>query len=78
MTIEPQIGVVNITEDSFSDGGRYVSCEAATRYAFELVDAGADVVELGPASTHPSAQSVPLRKRSGEWRALCRRCRNIG
>jgi dihydropteroate synthase len=56
---EPQIiGVVNITEDSFSDGGRYLCCADATRYALELVDAGADVIELGPASTHPSAQSV--------------------
>lgn len=59
MAPEPQIiGVVNITEDSFSDGGRYLRCEDATRYALELVDAGADVIELGPASTHPSATSV--------------------
>lgn len=59
MATEPQIiGVVNITEDSFSDGGRYLYCEDATRYALELVDAGADVIELGPASTHPSAKSV--------------------
>jgi dihydropteroate synthase type 2 len=55
----PQIiGVVNITEDSFSDGGRYLCREDATRYALELVDAGADVIELGPASTHASAKPV--------------------
>lgn len=59
MATEPQIiGVVNITEDSFSDGGRYLCCEDATRYALELVEAGADVIEIGPASTHPSATSV--------------------
>jgi dihydropteroate synthase type 2 len=56
---EPRIiGVVNVTEDSFSDGGRYLRCEDATRHALELVDAGADVVELGPASTHPDAEPV--------------------
>jgi dihydropteroate synthase len=78
VTIEPQIiGVVNITEDSFSDGGRYLSREEATRYAFELVDAGADVIELGPASTHPSAQSVSasqeIRRVAGVVPALQKR-----
>ncbi len=52
------IGVVNLTEDSFSDGGRYLEPGAALRHAHTLVDEGADVIELGPSSTHPDARPV--------------------
>lgn len=55
----PQIlGIVNITEDSFSDGGRYLTPEAAASQAMALVDAGADIIDLGPASSHPDAKPV--------------------
>lgn len=53
------IGIVNITDDSFSDGGRYRDPEAAIRHARTLLAAGADLVELGPASSHPDAAPVP-------------------
>ena len=52
------IGIVNITEDSFSDGGRYLAPALALAHARSLVESGADVIELGPASSHPDAQPV--------------------
>jgi dihydropteroate synthase type 2 len=54
------VGVVNITEDSFSDGGRYLEPEAAIAHARRLRSAGADIIELGAASSHPDARAVSL------------------
>lgn len=55
----PQIlGIVNITEDSFSDGGFYLEPERASAKALALVAAGADIIDLGPASSHPDARPV--------------------
>lgn len=55
----PQIlGIVNITEDSFSDGGRYLTAAQAIAHALALVEAGADIIDLGPASSHPDAKAV--------------------
>jgi dihydropteroate synthase type 2 len=53
------VGIVNVTADSFSDGGRYLEPAAALAHAHALVDAGADVVELGAASSNPDAAAVP-------------------
>ncbi len=50
---------MNITEDSFSDGGRYLEAEAAIEHARALAEDGADWLELGPASSHPDAALVP-------------------
>jgi dihydropteroate synthase type 2 len=52
-------GIVNITEDSFSDGGRYLAPEAAIAHARKLVSDGADAVDLGAASSNPDAVPVP-------------------
>jgi dihydropteroate synthase type 2 len=49
------LGVVNVTPDSFSDGGLFLDPERAAARAREQWDAGADWVDLGPASSHPSA-----------------------
>lgn len=51
-------GIVNVTEDSFSDGGRHLAPEAALAHARRLVAEGADVVDLGPASSRPDAMPV--------------------
>lgn len=57
--VPPQIlGIVNITEDSFSDGGRFLAPEQAIAQALALVEAGADIIDLGPASSHPDARPV--------------------
>jgi dihydropteroate synthase type 2 len=52
-------GIVNITEDSFSDGGLYLSPETALAHARKLAADGADVVDLGAASSNPDAKHVP-------------------
>jgi dihydropteroate synthase type 2 len=52
------IGIVNITEDSFSDGGRYLAPDEALAHARRLRAEGADIIELGPAASHPDATPV--------------------
>jgi len=55
------MGVVNLTADSFSDGGDHLATEAAVDRAHALVDAGADLIDLGAESTRPGAAEVPSR-----------------
>jgi dihydropteroate synthase len=52
------MAVVNITPDSFSDGGRFLSPERAVEHGLELVAAGADMLDLGAESTRPGARPV--------------------
>jgi dihydropteroate synthase type 2 len=52
-------GIVNVTEDSFSDGGRYLDPAAALAHARRLIEDGAAVIDLGPASSRPGAKAVP-------------------
>lgn len=52
------MGIVNLTADSFSDGGRYLATEDALAQAWRLVEGGADIIDLGPAASHPGAQRV--------------------
>ena len=52
------MGVVNVTPDSFSDGGRYLDPAAAVAHARSLVDQGADIVDVGAESSRPGAQGV--------------------
>jgi dihydropteroate synthase len=52
------IGVVNVTPDSFSDGGRYLDPDAAVLHGLELVADGADLVDVGGESTRPGASRV--------------------
>lgn len=52
------MGIVNVTEDSFSDGGRYLAHDAAVAHANELVAAGADMIDVGGESTRPGATRV--------------------
>jgi dihydropteroate synthase type 2 len=58
--VQPLIfGIVNITEDSFSDGGLYLSPQAALTHARKLAEDGVDVLDLGAASSNPDAKHVP-------------------
>jgi len=52
-------GVVNVTPDSFSDGGRHATPEAAVRHGLRLLDEGADWLDVGGESTRPGARRVP-------------------
>lgn len=52
------MGIVNATPDSFSDGGKCISPEIAARHARELVEAGADIIDLGAESTRPGSTPI--------------------
>lgn len=52
------MGIVNVTPDSFSDGGRYVALDQAVSHAVTLVEEGADILDLGAESTRPGATPV--------------------
>ncbi len=53
------MGILNVTPDSFSDGGRYLDAEHALRRGLEMVAEGADVVDVGGESSRPGARPVP-------------------
>ncbi len=53
------MGVVNVTPDSFSDGGRFLEPAAAVAHGLDLVDQGADLLDVGGESTRPGATDVP-------------------
>src|SRR4051794_28023433 len=52
------IGVLNVTPDSFSDGGRFTSVEAAITHAQAMHAAGADLIDVGGESTRPGARRI--------------------
>lgn len=54
------MGIVNVTPDSFSDGGRFDTAEKAVEHAIDLVREGADIVDIGGESTRPFADPVTL------------------
>lgn len=54
------LGILNVTKDSYSDGGRYMDPDAAVAHALELVEDGADGIDVGAASSHPDAAPVPV------------------
>lgn len=59
MSSSPKIlGILNITSDSFSDGGRYLAPEAAIEKGRALIAEGADILDIGPASSNPDATAV--------------------
>ena len=61
------MGIVNLTPDSFSDGGRDATLADAVRHAERLMDEGADIVDVGAESTRPGAVDVAVDE---EWRRL--------
>lgn len=66
------VGIVNITEDSFSDGGRYLAAEDALTHAWQLRSAGADIIELGPSASHPGAAQVSAEEERGRLAPVIR------
>ncbi|MFM9912183.1 MAG: dihydropteroate synthase [Methylophilaceae bacterium] len=55
------MGIVNVTPDSFSDGGLFVSRQAAISHGLRLIEEGADILDIGGESTRPGATPVPLQ-----------------
>ena len=56
------VGVVNVTPDSFSDGGRYLGTDAAIEHALRLDGEGADILDIGGESTRPGSDAVDLEE----------------
>ncbi|RPE77145.1 dihydropteroate synthase [Vulcaniibacterium tengchongense] len=56
------MGIVNVTPDSFSDGGAHATTEAAVAHALRLAEEGADILDVGGESTRPGAGEVPLEE----------------
>ncbi len=61
------MGVVNITPDSFSDGGEYLETKTAIDHIFQLIEDGADIIDLGAESTRPKALPLTFAE---EWKRL--------
>lgn len=56
------MGIVNVTPDSFSDGARHATTEAAIRHARQLIEQGAQILDIGGESTRPGAEPVPTKR----------------
>jgi dihydropteroate synthase len=64
------MGILNVTPDSFSDGGRFASLDAALRQAERMAAEGAAIIDVGGESTRPGAAAVPAREEIGRVVAL--------
>jgi dihydropteroate synthase len=56
------MGILNVTPDSFSDGGEHFNAEAAIEFGLKMIADGADVIDVGGESTRPGAEAVPLEE----------------
>ena len=56
------MGIVNITPDSFSDGGKYYTIESAYNHSLKLIDDGADIIDIGGESSRPGALPITLKE----------------
>ena len=56
------MGVLNVTPDSFSDGGLYSRPEVAIDHAIDMVNNGADIIDIGGESTRPGSDSVSIEE----------------
>ncbi len=75
----PQVmGIVNVTPDSFSDGGRHDSTAAALRHCEQLLKEGADILDIGGESTRPGSHAVPLDEELSRVVPLVREAVTLG
>ncbi len=72
------MGILNITPDSFSDGGDHLSCEAAVAAGLAMAGDGADVIDIGGESTRPGSEGVSPREQIERVLPVIRRLRNAG
>ncbi len=71
------MGVVNVTPDSFSDGGRFLDPDAAIAHARAMIEAGADIVDVGGESTRPGAARVDQTEELGRIRPVLSALRDV-
>ena len=70
------VGVLNVTPDSFSDGGKYQDPDHAFAHAFELEEAGADIIDIGAESTRPGAPRISEAEELRRLVPVLKRLRN--
>ncbi|HEY4755095.1 MAG TPA: dihydropteroate synthase [Ignavibacteriaceae bacterium] len=58
------MGILNVTPDSFSDGGKYLNPDIAAEHGIEMIDKGADIIDIGGESTRPGSESIPADEES--------------
>jgi len=57
------MGILNVTPDSFSDGGKFIGHDQAMSHAEMLINDGADILDIGGESTRPGAADVPVQQK---------------
>ena len=72
------MGIVNVTPDSFSDGGKYFSIDAATAHAKKLIDDGADIIDVGAESTRPDATPISIDEELSRLEKILPAVKNLG
>lgn len=76
---QPQVmGIVNVTPDSFSDGGRYALLDAARAHCEWLLECGARILDIGGESTRPGAQALPVEEELARVLPLVRHAVTLG
>ena len=76
---KPKImGILNVTPDSFSDGGKYNSVEKAVEHAIQLVNDGADILDIGGESTRPNAEVISVEEELNRVIPVIKAIRNSG
>ncbi len=61
------MGILNLTPDSFFDGGQYIDVDSILKRAKQIIDEGADIIDLGAYSTRPGAENIDIEE---EWRRM--------
>ncbi|RPH40983.1 MAG: dihydropteroate synthase [Burkholderiales bacterium] len=72
------MGVLNVTDDSFSDGGRWLDPTAAIAHARRMIEEGADLIDIGAESTRPGAPPVPAEVEAGRVLPVLRALADCG
>ncbi len=76
---QPQVmGILNLTPDSFSDGGRFTASDAAQSHAETMMQAGAAIIDIGGESTRPGALPVPEDEEAARVVPAIERCAELG
>lgn len=71
------VGILNLTPDSFSDGGEYFSAKTAQKQLFQLIEDGADIIDIGAESTRPNSISIPPEEQIKRLNLISKYTKNL-